>query len=31
MKNVFTTFNDLCESVVKSEKLINKNDIIKFE
>ena len=31
IKNVFTTFNDLCESVVKSEKLMNKNDAIKFE
>ena len=31
IKNIFTTFNDLCESVVKSEKLMNKNDAIKFE
>ena len=31
IKNVFTTFNDLCESVGKSKKLINKNNAIKFE
>ena len=31
IKNVFTTFNDLCESVVKSKKLMNKNNTIKFE
>ena len=31
IKNVFTTFNDLCESVVKLKKLMNKNNTIKFE
>ena len=31
IKNIFTTFNDLCESVVESKKLMNKNDVIKFE
>ena len=31
IKKIPPTFNDLCESVVKSEKLMNKNDAIKFE
>ena len=31
IKNILTTFNDLCESAVKSEKLMNKNGAIKFE
>ena len=31
IKDISTTFNDLCESAVKSKKLMNKNDAIKFE
>ena len=31
IKDISITFNDLCESVVKSKKLMNKNDAIKFE
>ena len=31
IKDISTTFNNLCESAVKSEKLMNKNDAIKFK